>query len=186
MRDLSLATLLSKSPMVAERLVRGKAEIKKSKEILKNNAREYFEKNKQEVLEGTEKMKLLLEDGKRNGLSEEEVYQNTGFIPTIHTPILNWLHWMVTEQPSQLRENERELLNEESVRLRHSEDIELNIPRFDEYLYGNMTHDTFAKIKKLKTLSLSNNEHEAKNAYWTAKKMCDKYGLDFDKIPVNK
>ena len=145
----------------------------------------YYDSHRRKVDEGTEKMKLLLEDGKTLGLDEEEVIKRNGFIPTVHTPILNWLHYMIYEQPSQQKENHREILNEESVRLLHAEEDEIDIPRFDEYIYGNMTHETFTKIKKLKTLSTSSNEHEAFNAYRACIKMCEKYGLEFDKIPLN-
>jgi len=53
----------------------------------------------------------------------------------------------------------------------------------DKYIYGNMSHGMFVKIKKLKALSRSGNENEAFLAYRLALKLCKKYSLEFDKIP---
>ena len=48
---------------------------------------------------------------------------------------------------------------------------------------GNITLDTFNKIKKLKALSKSPNEEEAFQAYRKAIDLCKQYNLDFDRIP---
>lgn len=53
----------------------------------------------------------------------------------------------------------------------------------DYYIYGNCSHEMFSKIKKLKALSKSSNENEAFLAYRLALKLCNKFGLEFDKIP---
>jgi hypothetical protein len=61
-------------------------------------------------------------------------------------------------------------------------------PEMVEFLYGNITLETFNKIKKLKALSKSPNEQEAFQAYRKAIELCKEHNLEFDKIPcyVNK
>lgn len=58
-------------------------------------------------------------------------------------------------------------------------------PQMEEFIYGNMTHEMFQKIKKLKSLSKSPNENEAFQAYRRCLELCQKYHLDFDKVPCN-
>jgi hypothetical protein len=60
-----------------------------------------------------------------------------------------------------------------------------DVPEMDELVYGNCTHDMFKKVKKLKALSRSSNENEAFIAYRMCMELCEKYGLDMDKIPCN-
>jgi len=55
----------------------------------------------------------------------------------------------------------------------------------DTFIYGNMTHETFKKIKKLKALSRSDNENEAFLAYRMCLQLCERHGLDIDRIPCN-
>jgi len=65
---------------------------------------------------------------------------------------------------------------EEAVKLKDTPDMV-------NYLYGNITLDTFNLIKKLKALSKSPNEKEAFLAYRKANDLCKKYNLDFDRVP---
>ena len=53
----------------------------------------------------------------------------------------------------------------------------------DKFIYGNITHSDFKKLKKLKALSHSQNEKESFLAYRKCLELCDRFGLDFDKIP---
>jgi hypothetical protein len=55
----------------------------------------------------------------------------------------------------------------------------------DTFIYGNLTHNEFKKLKKLKALSQSSNEQEAFLAYRKCLELCKKYSLEFDKIPCN-
>ena len=56
-------------------------------------------------------------------------------------------------------------------------------PQMSEYVYGNITIEMFNRIKKLKALSMSDNENEAFQAYRACMRLCDEYDLDFNKIP---
>ena len=55
----------------------------------------------------------------------------------------------------------------------------------DTFIYGNLTHNEFKKLKKLKALSQSSNEQEAFLAYRKCLELCKKWNLEFDKIPCN-
>lgn len=194
----SLSAILKKDPILNSRIVEQVKEVKKSQKGLKDIASSYNKRYWNEVQEGTKKQQLLLEDGKRRGLNEEEIVKRHGFIPTIRTPILNYLYFLMNEyrEEDEYRNRRmseimfgnnaktREEYDEEIGRLLH-ENIELkNTPEMETFIYGNMTHEEFKRIKKLKRLSKSDNENEAFLAYSTCMKLCRKYGLDFDKIPI--
>jgi len=49
---------------------------------------------------------------------------------------------------------------------------------------GKVTQEQFQKLKKLKRLSRSPNEHEAFSAYTKCMQLCEAFEVDFDKIPV--
>jgi hypothetical protein len=68
----------------------------------------------------------------------------------------------------------------------HTEIPEPNIPNVVSYIYGNIGDDTMATLKKLKTMAMSENEKEAFVAFRKCKTLCDKFHLDFDKIPYNR
>jgi hypothetical protein len=53
----------------------------------------------------------------------------------------------------------------------------------DRFIYGNMSHGMFVRIKKLKALATSDNQNEAFTAFQLCNKLCKKYGLEFHKIP---
>jgi len=139
----------------------------------------------------------LLENGKHRGLTEKNVIQQHGFIPTLYTPILNFLYFLMNEHKDEDMKRNIEISklfgnasyatkehDRKVGRLLHEEIIRENVPEMEELIYGNMTHDDFKKIKKLKRLSKSDNEHEAFSAYSACLKMCKKYSLEFDKIPT--
>jgi hypothetical protein len=53
-----------------------------------------------------------------------------------------------------------------------------------EYLYGDLTLSQFDILKKLKSLALSNvNPHESFLAWKKGQELCEKFGLQWDKIP---
>lgn len=59
-----------------------------------------------------------------------------------------------------------------------------NVPHMEKYIYRNMDAGTFGKLKKLKALSMSDNEQEAKAAWIKCMDICDRFGLSFDDIPT--
>ena len=177
--------------------------IKSSKLALLNSADSYSNKYKEEIKEGTEKLKLLLKEGKEKGLSVDEVIslQNT-FYPTVRTPILNMLFFLTKEHPDvmddiqfnrlheDVKENTNTLIRDKNAKygsLQHDncEESSKKAPEMDSFIYKNITHDLFVKIKKLKALSKSSNTKEAFAAYTKCIQLCREYQLEFDKIPCN-
>jgi hypothetical protein len=195
--SLSLTEIMRRDPILNNRIIDQVKKVKKTRQGLTDVANNYNEKYKKRIDEGTKQQQLLLEDGKRHGLTEAEVVQKHGFIPTVYTPILNFLHFLMYEYKDEdsLREKKmsqimfgnkgrsRKEYDNEVGRLLHENIERENVPGMETFIYGNMTHDEFKKVKKLKALSRSDNENEAFLAYSTCIKLCKKYGLEFDKIP---
>ncbi len=200
MNDYAL-TVFKNNPDFAERLKEQVASIKKSHKSLTDAANNYSGKYVDEVNEGTKKLQLLLEEGKKKGFSEEEILEKQSiFYPTVRTPILNMLYFLMREHPDANKINFNRLAedinkdpsilletqNKQYGSLQHeseSKDGSENAPEMEEFIYGNLTHDMFKKIKKLKALSRSSNQQEAFAAYTKCLELCKEYGLDFDKIP---
>ena len=214
MAGVTLHDLLSNP----EKYLNDKAIQKKLEEIRKDKGRlnkiteTYNSKYEKEVAEGTEKRKLLIEDGKRRGKKEEDVLVEYGkFLPSIQTPLLNFLFFFMRDNHDADTEVLREqyekqyghLREEYSQENRTSNNISDSMKGFSdeedltelkyeqqpeftkEMLYGNMSHDMYAKIKKLKALSTSDNEHEAFEAYRSCLKLCQKFNIEFDKVPLD-
>lgn len=187
------------SPVEKERIIKKIAEVKQNKANLLERANEYQQKYSDEIEKGTLQRALLLEDGKRKGLKEEEIFRgNQIFIPTKQTPILNFLYFMLRDSGEYgdgvtiLRENKdldkdfKELekeYNDKYGQEVHEKVADDNLKDSKEFLYGNVGMEEFATLKKLKRLSKSDNENEAFLAYSKAMKLCKELGLDFDKIP---
>ena len=56
-------------------------------------------------------------------------------------------------------------------------------PEMVEYLYGNLSLDDFNRVKKLKALAQSPNDKEAFLAFKKCRELCQKFNLDYDKVP---
>lgn len=187
--DMSLMTLLRDDPELSRRIKEVAKEIQKDDVKVRTIAEAYNQKYNREIVEGTRRKHILLEDGKRRGKSVEEIECSSGFIPSVYTPILNWLYFFIIEG----RNPEREYLREEQDKLHRTliydknelselESVE-NAPDMTTYIYGNITLEKFQTLKKLKRLSKSPNEHEAFAAYRKCIQLCKEYGIEFDKIP---
>ena len=230
-------SIMRDDPDFGKRISKKVQEIKEDKANLLCAADDYGKRYQQEILEGTEKRALLLTEGAAKGLSEEDIMAQYGrFVPTVYTPILNLLYFLLRESEGGDRNlyERRDRINEQLIKshqVDHSndettmEDVdalldELRQKDYDEtrsspkrqeinqqfqkeklsrtqeeavklkdtpdmvnYLYGNITLDTFNLIKKLKALSKSPNEKEAFLAYRKANDLCKKYNLDFDRVP---
>jgi hypothetical protein len=187
---------------LSERLKRTKKEIEKSHSNLLEVAQEYSNKYKEQVTEGTKRMQLLLTEGRRKGLSDEEILaQNGKFYPTVRTPILNLLFFLMQENPDAANEVKynrvsndvdgnyhslRESHNRQFGSERYADEIgnmSKKTPEMDQFIYGSLTADEFQKLKKLKALSRSKNKNEAFAAYTKCMELCTKYKLNFDLIP---
>ena len=121
MNNLSLLSIMREDPEFGKRISKKVQEIKQDKEHLLSAADEYGAKYQEEILEGTRKRALLLKEGEARGLSENEVMQEYGkFVPTVYTPILNFLYFMLRESEPQDRNKyrQRDMLNEQLIRLK--------------------------------------------------------------------
>lgn len=227
-------SIMRDDPDFGKRLQKKVQEIKEDKQNLLNVADEYGKQYQQEILEGTELRAKLLTEGSSKGMSEEQIMASYGkFVPTVYTPILNLLYFLLRESDGSELYQRRNAINERLVKsgkLYHGEgdmteeelsdllsdkdksvnrqtvdprrqklnqqlleeqkqrpreeDVTLKeTPDMVNYLYGNITLDTFNKIKKLKALSKSPNEQEAFQAYRKAVELCKQHNLDFDRIP---
>lgn len=206
MGELSLLAIMRNDPEYAKKLEQRIAEVKQDKANLLSAADKIAQEHAQEIEEGTRKKALLLSEGEKRGLDEEDAMKSYGrFLPTRQTPILNLLYFLLKEDTSKMWKEElreeffkkfgheydgltEQQLNEKYGADEHTEPVDENVedpPSMDEFIYGNLTHDMFKKIKKLKALSTSDNEKEAFLAYTMCIKLCKKYGLEFDKIPCN-
>jgi hypothetical protein len=211
--NYSLMAILRQDPDFAGALEKKKEAVKKDKQNLVSNAKTYTQKYEKEIQEGTKLRQKLLTEGEASGMSEDEVLSSYGrFLPSVQTPILNWLFFTfreeATEQTSKMKLEELtqyyiekfgyegfiKRLEEGSTYVRETyaddlEDIlsdETEDPvEMETFIYGEMTNSTFQKIKKLKALSQSPNEKEAFLAYRKCLEMCKKYNLEFDKVPCN-
>jgi hypothetical protein len=189
MSKLSLMAIIGDDPDFGKRIAKKVEEIKQDKKNLLAIADDYGKKYQQEILEGTEQRGRMLTEGASRGLSEEEVMRGYGrFVPTVYTPILNLLYFLLRETADEDTDKyrQRDKLNEQFGSLREadfSSEVLKSLPNMEEYIYGNVTFDMFDKIKKLKALSRSANKNEAFQAYNKALELCKEYGLDFDKIP---
>ena len=98
MSDLSLMAIIGADPEFGRRISKKVEEIKHDKRNLLEAADDYGQKYKDEILEGTEKRNRMLTEGAQRGLSEEEVISQYGrFVPSVYTPILNLLYFLLRE-----------------------------------------------------------------------------------------
>lgn len=179
-----------------------KDETKKYQVNLRESAQEFQSKYAAEIESGTRKRQLLLAEGKKRGLNEEETFKdNQIFIPTSNTPILNMLYFLLCERGdlsaniTVLREAKdlgREFgeLRDELEGLHGSELHECiamaeSLPNAKGFIYGKIGNEGFNVLKKLKSLTSSKNEKEAFVAFKKCKELCERIGVDFDKIPTN-
>lgn len=194
--NLSLVHLMKDESFIT-RMEDKKKEVKKNIDDLSTAAKLYSDKYSDVVEKGTKEKQLLLEDGRRAGKTDDEVLGKlTKFIPASDTPILNMLYFLLNEYKNEassvqfLREQKdlgkdfellRERMDSEYGHLTEKEAKEV-LPDLLEFVYDNVTLDTFNTIKKLKALAQSENPNEAARAYIKCRNLCKKYNLDYDRI----
>jgi hypothetical protein len=204
---LSLMAIFRDDPSMADRMAKATKEVEEYSVALNSAASKVSTQYSREIEDGTRQKQLLLENGKRNGKSEEQVLSEYGkYIPTVHTPILNLLFFLLRdgEQKNWLHVHKQinesmgtvnkdidavatsEELDRLCERLVHDDEKYANVnepQEMDRYIYGEMSHAMFVRIKKLKALATSDNQNEAFTAFQLCNKLCKKYGLEFQKIP---
>lgn len=201
-KDLSLVTILNSSDDdFVQRMSKKKKDIEQDKAGILNAATQYSHKYQKEINEGTEKRKLLIENGARRGLTPEESLKNLSvFIPDKKTPILNMLYFLLHEYEGAseaiqiLREDKDRNINFNQLKNNLNnkfggltvEDIEQDIPEILEYVYENVTTEIFKKVKKLKALATNKPQTpEQYAAYGKCMELCQKYKLEYEKIPCD-
>jgi hypothetical protein len=214
----SLMAILRQDPDFAGALAKKTEAVKKDKQNLITAAQTYTQKYEKEINEGTKLRQKLITDGKEMGLTEDEALGQYGsqvgkFLPSVYTPILNWLFFTFREEAEapqtakmELEELTQYYINKfgydgfikrleagsEYTREVYSNELEDLLSddteqpvEMDSFIYGEMTNGTFQKIKKLKALAQSPNEREAFLAYRKCLELCKKHKLEFDKVPCN-
>lgn len=198
--DYSLISILNSTDGdFVNRMAQKKKDVEKDKAGIMSAAQQYARKYEKEINEGTEKRKFLIENGVKKGLTPEEALKNLSvFIPDKKTPILNMLHFLLHEydgasdQLQMLREETDKNVDFDQLKTALNEkfgglsidDIEQDIPEILEYVYENVTSEIFKKVKKLKTLATDKPKTpEQYAAYGKAMELCQKYNLEYDKLP---
>ena len=194
---------LRDNPDFAALFAKKAQDIRKNKADLVEAAQTYQDKYKTQIQAGTIKRQIMLTEGKEKGLDEEDIFRdNQIFIPTAQTPILNYLYFLLCEhgdmganikvlRAAEYVGVEHEVLKEEFDRKYGAEvhkdhETSDDVPNVVSYIYGKIGDDTMSTLKKLKTMAMSESEKEAFVAFRKCKAMCEKYNLDFDKIPYNR
>lgn len=206
--------ILRQDPDFAGALTKKTENVKKDKQSLLKAAEIYTSKYEKEINEGTKKRQKLITDGRDRGLNEDEVLSQYGqFLPSVYTPILNWLFFTFREEAEapqtakmQLEELTQYYIDKfgydgfikrleagsEYTKEIYSNELEDLLSdnteqpvEMDSFIYGEMTNGTFQKIKKLKALAQSSNEREAFLAYRKCLELCKKHKIEFDKVPCN-
>jgi len=190
--SLSLMAIIRDDPDFGKRIQKKVEEIKQDKANLLNLADDYGQRYQQEIIEGTELRNRMLTEGTSKGLSEEQIMASYGkFVPTVYTPILNLLYFLIMESADDpyygdKRYQKRTRLDEQFGHLREEEvksEVLKEPPKMEEFLYGTLTLEQFDVLKKLKALAQSPNINEATLAFKKCRELCAKYELDYERIP---
>ncbi len=95
----SLITLLKNDPDFSGALQKRRESVKKDKQSLLEFSKLYNTDYQKEIEEGEKLRNRLLTEGKEKGLTEEQIFKgNKSFIPTVRTPILNFLYFMLRDE----------------------------------------------------------------------------------------
>ena len=185
--NMSLVSLLKDNPDFMERINEVAKEVKKDKVKIMAVADKYNHKYEKQISDGTRRRQILITEGTNRGQSVEEVERTLGFIPSIYTPILNWLYFFMMEENDPRKEEIRYEQEEKYRHLLHEDQNVQNMEKVPEafvFLSGKVTYEQFQKLKKLKALSRSSNKHEAFSAYSKCLELCEAFEVEFDKIPI--
>ena len=167
MSNLSLISIMREDPDFGKRISKKVQEIKQDKQNLLNVADDYGKKYQREILEGTERKAKLLSEGKSRGLSEDEIMQEFGkFVPTVYTPILNFLYFTLreTEDVDRMKYKKRDKINEALIKagqLNHDDrEIELSENEFTLLIEE--------KMKELRAETLVDERRQKVNSQFLA------------------
>ena len=127
----------------------------------------------------------------KNGrASIDETYDSPNFSKLSESEAERILDEFIDDQFAPSSSPKRKAINamvdEEKKTRPEEESIELKEPEnMETLLYGELTLSQFDILKKLKALTKSPNVHEATLAFQKGKELCQKYELNWDKIPCS-
>jgi len=166
MSNLSLLSIMRDDPDFGKRLQKKVQEIKVDKEHLMSAADEYGQKYQQEILEGTEKRANLLTEGKSHGLSEAEVMSSYGrFMPTVYTPILNLLYFMLRETDDGQHYQKRDQINEILIKTNQLDHGDVNVDIEVESLFDEFQKSLFNQTKPEEVRQKVNEQFNEEKKY---------------------
>lgn len=149
--SLSLMTIMREDPNFGKKFSKKINDIKQDKQALLSAADEYGQKYQAEIIEGTRNRALLLTEGAKQGLTEQQVMQEYGkFIPTVYTPILNFLYFMFreTENVDAPKYRQRDAINEilvKSNQLSHDDEDERDLSNSE---ITELLNNTYEELRK--------------------------------------
>jgi len=115
MSNLSLMSIIRDDPNYGQRISKRIAEVKEDKQKILTIADQYGKEYHEEIIKGTALRAKLLTEGASKGMTEAEIMAQHGkFVPTVYTPILNYLFFMLRESSPQdsLKYRRRDAINE--------------------------------------------------------------------------
>ncbi len=162
MSNLSLMAIMRDDADFGQRIAKKTEEIKKDKENLSNIADSYAGKYSEEIIQGTELRAKLLTEGSSRGMSEEEIMVAHGrFVPTVYTPILNLLFFMLRESEPQdaNKYRRRDAINEVLIKTKQL-DHDANEPELNKDEFMALLDD---KLKEIHQETLGDLERKRIN-----------------------
>ena len=102
--DMSLVTMLRENPDYINRIQEVAEEVKKDKTKILNMADKYNTKYKSEIDADTIKRQIMITEGVKSGKTEREAESTIGFVPSVYTPIMNWLYFFMRENDDPKRD----------------------------------------------------------------------------------
>ena len=108
----SLVSILRDDLELGQRFIKKVKEVEQDKKTLLSNADKYNKQFEDEIAEGTKKKQLLIAEGAAKGLTEEQINWGGTFLPTVRTPLLNFLYFILREESTDADERIEQLRNE--------------------------------------------------------------------------
>jgi hypothetical protein len=160
-------SIMRDDPDFGERLSKKTEAIKQDKQGILNAADQYGSRYQEEIIKGTELRAKLLTEGASQGKTEEEIMASYGrFVPTVYTPIMNMLYFMLREsEPQDSRKyRQRDAINEVLIKTKqlNHDDKEPDISK-EELLA--MLDD---KLKEMHLESMADIARQEANARYAA------------------
>lgn len=165
--SLSLMSIMRDDPDFGQRLAKKTEAIKQDKQGILNAADQYSSRYQEEIIKGTELRAKLLTEGAAQGKTEEEIMASFGrFVPTVYTPIMNMLYFMLREsEPHDSRKyRQRDAINEVLIKTKQL-NHDSNEPEISKDELLAMLDD---KLKEMHLESMADIARQEVNARFSA------------------